>query len=109
MGRRFKLISDLKNVIAKRPRLKIFLEWFYLLILVAISAFSYALAFRLFIHPSIATMNSVSGRQVLFVGGGVSGLSQNFVKFSIFIESIHLIYDKIKKLMKFEEKDLSFV
>ena len=95
MGRRFKLISDLKNVIAKRPRLKIFLEWFYLLILVAISAFSYALAFRLFIHPSIATMNSVSGRQVLFVGGGVSGLSQNFVKLIYDILGFKLVAENV--------------
>lgn len=95
MGRRFKLISDIKNAIAKKPRLKIFLEWFYLLILVAISAFSYALAFRLFIHPSIATMNSVSGRQVLFVGGGVSGLSQNLVKLIFDILGFKLLAENV--------------
>lgn len=84
MGHRIKFISDIKKAVAKRPRLKIFLEWFYLLMIVTISAFTYALAFRLFIRPSIDTLNSISGRQVLFVGGGVSGLSQNIVK---------LIYD----------------
>ncbi|MDY0214917.1 MAG: YitT family protein [Bacilli bacterium] len=80
MGKRVRIIRDIKKAIAKKPRLKIFLEWFYLLVLVTISAFSYALAFRLFINPSLETLTNVSGRQVLFVGGGVSGLSQNFVK-----------------------------
>jgi len=84
MGNRLSFIRNLKKALVKRPRLKIFLEWLYLLGIVTLSAFTYALAFRLFIHPSFETLTSVSGRQVLFVAGGVSGLSQNFVK---------LIYD----------------
>lgn len=84
MGHRISFIRNFKKAVAQKPRLKIFLEWLYLLVIVTLSAFTYALAFRLFIHPSLETLNSISGRQVIFVGGGVSGLSQNFVK---------LIYD----------------
>ncbi|MGI6734660.1 MAG: YitT family protein [Bacilli bacterium] len=72
--------------LTKRPRLKVVSEWVYLFILVTISAFTYALTFRLFINPSLVTINGLNGNQILFVGGGVSGLSQNFVK---------LIYDII--------------
>lgn len=78
------LFNEIKKKLAQNPRLKMFLEWIYLFLLVAISAFLYALAFRIFISPNPDLISQDSGRQIMFVGGGVSGLSQNFVK---------LIYD----------------
>ncbi len=85
MGTKHSFIKDLKAKINNNPKLKILFEYLYLLVLVTLSAFSYALAFRLFISPSLETLDAAQGTvQVLFVGGGVSGLSQNFVK---------LIYD----------------
>ncbi len=85
MKTKYSFIKDLKAKINNNPKLKILFEYLYLLILVTLSAFSYALAFRLFISPSLDTLlQAQGGVQVLFVGGGVSGLSQNFVK---------LIYD----------------
>ncbi len=80
MGIRFGIKNKIREWLSKRPRLKVATEWLYLLMLVLISSFTYALAFRLFISPSLETLHSVSGNQIVFVGGGVSGLSQNLVK-----------------------------
>ena len=77
---KFNFVQQMKDGIHERPRLKVTLEWIKLFFVVLLSAFSYALAFRLFINPSLETLANRSGIQVLFVGGGVSGLSQNFVK-----------------------------
>lgn len=84
MGIKLNFITQIKEAVNERPRLKVALEWLGLFCLVALSAFTYALAFRLFISPSLETLAMRSGTQIIFVGGGVSGLSQNFVK---------LIYD----------------
>lgn len=82
MTRKTGIIQQFKNKVDTKPKLKVVLEYAYLLVLVTLSALSYALAFRIFINPSVEALSSHStgNTQVLFVGGGVSGFSQNIVK-----------------------------
>ncbi len=85
MATKHSFIKDIKAKINNNPKLKVLFEYLFLLILVTVSSFTYALAFRLFIAPSPDTLAQAQGGiHVLFVGGGVSGFSQNLVK---------LIYD----------------
>ncbi len=80
MGKKLQVVQKVKTWIEERPRVKIASEWTYLFFVVALSAFTYALAFRLFISPTLESLSKADGNHIIFVAGGVSGLSQNFVK-----------------------------
>lgn len=90
MGKIAQKFKKFEMIIASHPRLKISFEWGYIFIMVFLSALSYALAFRLFIAPSNLPVD-----QIPFVGGGVSGLSQNFVKFIYDILGIHIVKPQV--------------
>lgn len=67
-------IKTIKDIF-KRTKARTFWEISYITIMVILSAFTFALSFRLFIAPSVFKEG-----QIAFVSGGVSGLSQNVVK-----------------------------
>ncbi|HZJ89889.1 MAG TPA: YitT family protein [Bacilli bacterium] len=71
-------IKQIKEIF-KRTKARTFWELTFVTLMVILSAFTFALSFRLFIAPTVLQEN-----QIGFVSGGVSGLSQNVVK---------LIYD----------------
>lgn len=68
-------IQKINQYLAAKPNLKLLIEYTYVMIMVIASALTYAIAFRLFISPSVLAQG-----QFVFVAGGVSGLSQNTVK-----------------------------
>lgn len=78
MAKKIGLIQAYKDYMAKHPKSKIISDYAYIIFMCVLSSFMYALAFRIFIAPS--DFSGSQGIQIHFVSGGISGLSQNFVK-----------------------------
>ncbi len=74
MRRKQGIRKSIKTFVNK-GKAKRFWELAFTTAMVVLSAFTFALSFRLFIAPSV-----LKEGQIAFVGGGVSGISQNLVK-----------------------------
>ncbi|HKL83869.1 MAG TPA: YitT family protein [Bacilli bacterium] len=66
-----------RKYMGEHPRMKMTVEYAFVILMCLLSSFTYALAYRIFIAPDLT---GSYGIQIHFVSGGVSGLAQNLVK-----------------------------
>lgn len=77
MSQKSKVSKVYNQYMSDHKKFKATMDLLYVLFMCILSAFTYALAYRLFIAPNLT--NSY-GIQIHFVSGGISGLAQNMVK-----------------------------
>lgn len=77
MSQKSKVSKVYNQYMSDHKKVKATIDLLYVLFMCILSAFTYALAYRLFIAPNLT--NSY-GIQIHFVSGGISGLAQNMVK-----------------------------
>ena len=78
MEQKQSIYKKVRTKVKSNQKLDLTLHYLFVLFMVTLSAFLFALSFRLFISP-----HELKEGQVYFVSGGISGLSQNIVKIVI--------------------------
>ena len=77
MSPKSKVSKVYNQYMKEHKKVKATVDLLYILFMCVLSAFTYALAYRLFIAPNLT---GSYGIQIHFVSGGISGLAQNVVK-----------------------------
>lgn len=103
MSKKDSSYNNLKDKSKKNPALQKTLQYLYMFFMCSLSAFLFAISFRLFISPSNGSI-MVGENQIdliYFVSGGVSGLSQNIVKIVIDIAGAPISRSVLQSILYF--------